>query len=112
MRIDREGMSRDRLARRVELEQLLRHVAHGFLDLGLGAFPRRAAKTIDRWSGRAGVLLNEIEPLDRDKQLVFTGITQLEEFLNAVSNPDLLQPDEHANPVVDVNNEVPDFEVP
>ena len=34
---------------------------------------------------RAGVLLDQIEPFDRDEQLVFAGVAQLEELLHRLS---------------------------
>ncbi len=37
---------------------------------------------------------------------------ELEEFLERVPDPDLLQADERANAVIDVNDEVADFQVP
>ena len=60
---------------------------------------------------RAGVLLDEVEPLDRDEQLVVAGVAELEELLRAVADADLLQADEHADAVVDVDDEVADLEV-
>ena len=80
-----EGVARHGLARGVELEQLLGHVAHRLLDPGLGALPRRAAETIERRLRGAGVFLHQIEPLDRHEQLVLAGIAQLEELLHALS---------------------------
>ena len=67
---------------RVELEQLLGHVAHRLLDARLGLLPGRAAQPIERRPRAAGVLLNEIEPLDRDEQLVVAVVAQLEELLD------------------------------
>ena len=98
-------------ARGIELEQLFGHVAHGLLDPGLGALPRRPAQPIDRRPGRAGVLLDQVEPLDRHEQLVLAGVAQLEEFLLVVADADLLQADEDADAVVDVHDEIADFEV-
>ena len=44
----------------------------------------------------AGVFLNEVEPLDRDEELVVAVIAQLEKLLHdvAVADRDLLQADE------------------
>src|SRR5206468_11185220 len=47
MRIGAEGVARHRFARGVELQQLLRHVAHRLFDFGLRPLPRRAAQAID-----------------------------------------------------------------
>ena len=82
-----------------------------FLTLRLRALPRRAAEAIDRRPRRAGVLLDQVEPLDRHEQLVLAGVAQLEELLHAVADADLLQADEHADAVVDVDDEVADLEV-
>ena len=111
VRIGAERVAGNGLARGVELEQLFGHVAHGLLDPGLRALPRRAAEPVDRRPRRAGVLLDEIEPLDRDEQLVVAGVAQLEELLLAVADADLLQADEHADAVIDVDDEVADLQV-
>ena len=84
VRVRAERVAGHGLARGVELEQLLGHVAHRLLDARLRALPRRAAEAIDRRLRRAGVLLDEIEPLDRHEQLVVAGVAQLEEFLHGV----------------------------
>ena len=107
-------MPRHRLARGVELQQLLGHVAHGLLHPGLGLLPGGAAKAIDRRPRRAGVLLNEIEPLDRHEQLVFAGVAQLHELLRRFADGDaqLLEPDERADAVIDVDHVVADFQIP
>ena len=76
--------------------------------------PRRAAQAIERGSGPADVFLDEVEPLDRDKELVFTRVPQLEELLlrlAGAAHPELLQADELADAVVDVDHEVADLEV-
>ena len=106
-----EGVTRHRLARGVELEQLLGHVAHGLLDARLGLLPGRAAQAIERRPGRAGVLLNEIEPLDGDEQLVFAGVAKLHELLRLEPDVDPLESDEDADAVVDVDDEVAGLEV-
>ena len=79
-----ERMAGNRFALRVQLQQLLRHVAHRLLDARLGLLPSGAAKTIERRPGAARVFLNQIEALDRNEQLVVAVIAQLEEFLAAV----------------------------
>ena len=111
VRVGAERVAGHGLARGVELEQLLGHVAHGLLDAGLRALPRRAAEPIERRLAGAGVLLDEVEPLDRDEQLVVAGVAQLEELLLAVADADLLQADEDADAVVDVDDEVADLEI-
>ena len=62
----------------------------------------------------AGVLLNEIEPLERDEQLVVAGVAELHELLRApgpAPTAELLQADEPADAVVDVDDEIADLEV-
>ena len=49
--------------------------------------------------------------MDRFEQLVFARIAQLEKLLHRVADADLLQPDKHADAVVDVHDEVGDFEI-
>ena len=85
VRVGAEGVARHGLARGVELQQLLRHVAHGLLDARLRRFPRGAAELVERRLGGAGVLLDEVEPLDRHEELVVAGVAQLHELLRAPS---------------------------
>ena len=108
-----KAMARHGLARGVELEQLLGHVAHGLLDPGLGLLPGGAAQPVERRLRPAGVLLDEVQPLDRHEQLRLAVVAQLEELLHhvAVRHRDLLEPDELADAVVDVDDEVADLEV-
>ena len=70
VRVGAERVARHCLARGVELEELFGHVAHRLLDARLGLFPGGATEPIERRPGRAGVALDEIEPLDRNEQLV------------------------------------------
>ena len=81
VRVGAEGVAGHGLALRVELQQLLGHVAHRLLDARLGLLPGRAAEPIERRPRAAGVLLNEVEPLDRDEQLVVAVVAELEELL-------------------------------
>ena len=112
MRVGTERVAGHSFARGVELEQLLGHVAHGLLHPGFRALPRRAAEAIDRRPRRTGVFLNEVEPLDRNEEFVVAGVSQLEEFLDVVApDADLLQADEHADAVVDVDDEVANLEI-
>ena len=113
VRVRGKRVTRNGLARGVELEQLLRHVAHGFLDLGLRLLPGRAAQAIERRLRAAGVLLDQIEPFDRDEQLVFAVIAELEKLLHDVADAygQLLEADELADAVVDVHDVVADLEV-
>ncbi len=111
VRVRAERVTRDRLARGVELQQLLGHVAHRLLDAGLGLFPGRAAEPIEGGPRRAGVALHEVEPLHRDEELVLARVAELHELLRLEADVDPLEPDEHADAVIDVDDEVADLEV-
>ena len=106
VRVGGERVAGNGFTRGVELEQLFGHVAHRFLDARLGLLPRRAAEPIDRRLGRAGVLLDQVEPLDRDEQLVLAGVAELHELLRRFARGDrqLLQADERADAVIDVHD--------
>ena len=108
-------MARDRLSRGVELQQLLGHVAHGLFHPRLGFFPRGTAELVEGRRRTTGVLLDEIEPFQRHEQLVLAGIAELHELLlrrSGAARGELLQADELADAVVDVDNKVADLEVP
>ena len=114
VRVGREGVAGHGLALRVELQQLLGHVAHRLLDARLGLLPGGAAQPIERRPRAARVLLDQVEPLDRDEQLVVAVIAELEELLRAspaAAHAELLQADELADAVVDVDDEVADLQV-
>ena len=111
VRVGRERVTLDGLARGVELEQLVGHVAHGLLDARLGLLPRRAAEAVERRVPAARELLHEVEPVDRDEQLVVAGVAQLHELARLVPDVDLLEPDEHADAVVDVDDVIADLEI-
>jgi hypothetical protein len=88
-------MAGDGLSLGVELQQLLRHVAHRLLDARLGLLPRRPTEAIERGTAAAGVFLNQIEPLDGNEQLVVAVIPKLEKLVRAfgtAADADLLQP--------------------
>ena len=111
VRVRREGVSGHGLARRIELQQLLGHVAHGLLDAGLRLLPRGSAELVERRARGAGVLLDEIEPLDRDEELVLARVAELHELLRRRADVDPLETDEHADAVVDVDDEIVDLQV-
>ena len=106
-----ERVARHRLARGVELQQLLGHVAHGLLHAALGPLPGGAAEAIERRPAAAGVLLHQVEALNRHEQLVVAVVAQLEELVRGVADADLLQADELADAVVDVHDQVADLEI-
>ena len=60
---------------------------------------------------RAAVLLNEIEPLDRDEKLVLARVAELHELLRRLADVDALEADEHADAVIDVDDQVIDFQI-
>ena len=114
VRVGAEGVAGHRLARGVELEQLLGHVAHRLLDARLGALPRRAAEPVERRPRRAGVLL------DRDRA-ARPGRTACPRRRSAARGTpasrsmapiaDLLQPDELADAVIDVDDQIADLQI-
>ncbi|MCE2514627.1 MAG: hypothetical protein J4F37_06395 [Acidobacteria bacterium] len=108
-----ERVPRQRLARGVELQELVRHVAHRLPDAGLGLLPRRAAEPVQRRVGGAGVFLQQVELLDRDEQLVALGVAQLDELLRspAAVHTQLPQADERADAMVEVHDVVADLQI-
>src|SRR5207237_5009488 len=81
------------------------------LDARLRLLPRRTTEPIERRARRARVLLHEIEPFDRNEQLVLPRVAELHELLRFEADLDALQPDEHADAVIDMDDEVVDLEV-
>ena len=80
-------------------------------------FPGGPAKLVERRPRAAGVLLNEVEPLDGNEQLVFAVIAKLEELLDVATRTarptvaELFQTDEFADAVIDVDNEIAHFQI-
>jgi hypothetical protein len=114
VRVGAERVPRDGLARGIELEQFTCHVTHGPADARLRPLPTRPAEPVERRARRAGVLLDEIEPLDGNEELVVTRVVHLQKLLCGVRRrpeSDLPKPDEHADAVIDVDHQVVDFEV-
>ena len=110
--VGREGVAAGPLARGIELEELLRHVAHGAPDALLDARPARAPELVEPGSGalRARVLLEEVELVDGDVELVAAVVLEHDE-LGGVSRLELLEPGEDADAVLGVNHEVADGEI-
>ena len=75
------------------------------------ALPRRAAELVERRLAGAAVFLDQVEPLDRHEQLVVAGVAELHELLGGIADADLLEPDELADAVIDVDDEVADLEI-
>ena len=82
-----------------------------FLTRALAFSQRRAAQLVERRVGAAGVFLDEVEALERNEQLVLAGVAELHELLRVDAHLDLLQADEPADAVVDVDDEVADLQV-
>ena len=114
VRVGGEREARNRLARGVELQQFFGHVAHGLLHPGLGLLPGRAAQLVEGGRRPARVLLDEIEPFERNEQLVVAGVMELHELLHRVAGRDRqsLQSCEPADPVVHVHDQVANLQVP
>ena len=119
MRVRRKRVAGDRAPLSVELEQLFGHVAHRLLDACLGLFPGGPAQTIERRPGPAGVLLNEIQPFNGNEELVVAVVANLEELLHVGRGPgdraadgaQLLEADEFADAVIDMDDQVADLEI-
>ena len=119
VRVWRECVARHGLSLGVELEQLLGHVAHRLLDARLGLLPGRAAEAIEGGTCAARVLLDEVEPLNRDEQLVVARVAQFEKLLRIARGAwhrpahgtQLLQSDELADAVIDVHDEIADLQI-
>ena len=110
VRVGAEGVSGHRLAGRVQLQQLLGHVAHRAADPGLRLRPRRAAEPVEVLPGPR-VLLQQVDLLHRHEQLVLARVAQLHELVPLEPDGNLLQPHEDADPVVDVDDAVPRLQV-
>ena len=111
VRVRAEGVALHRLARGVELEQLFGHVAHGLLDAGLRLFPGRTAKPVERRARGSGVTLDQVEAFDRHEELVVARIPELHELLRLDAHLDALESDEHTDAVIDVDDEIADFQI-
>ena len=84
-----------------------------FLTRVLAFSQRRPAELVERGIRPAGVLLDEVEPLERHEELVFVGVAELHELLlGCPAGRQLLETDEPADAVVDVDDEVADLQVP
>ena len=61
---------------------------------------------------RAGVLLDQVQPLDGDEELVVPGITELHEFLVLADvQTDLLQSNECADAVIDMDDRIANLQI-
>ena len=105
-------MAGDGLARGVELSSSSAMSRMAFLTR-VFAFSHVVPPSLSSGWTRAGVFLDEIEPLDRDEELVVAGIPQLHELLLRLPGAEgnLPEADERADAVVHVDDEVADLEV-
>ena len=55
--------------------------------------------------------MNEIQPFDRNEQLVFAEVAQLHELLHGVADADLFEADETSDAVIHVHDQVFDFQI-
>ena len=74
VRVRAEGVPRHRLARRVQLEQLLGHVPQGTTNPGLGLGPGGSAEPVQGGFRGPGIFLQQVELLNRDEQLVLADV--------------------------------------
>lgn len=106
-------MARAGLPLRVQAQELLGHVAHGFLDPGLRLLPGPAAEPIDAGarSLRARVLLDPVEALDGDLELVARLVAEDHELARGAADVQRLEAEESADAVLLVDDEVARLEV-
>src|SRR5262249_45300097 len=98
---------------RVELQKLVGHVPHGSLDRSLAARPAGPPEAIERRlrSLDTGILLDEIEALDRKKKRFFLRVTDLHELAWLVLDRNALQALEKSDPVVAMHDGVAELQV-
>ena len=113
--VGREGSAPRGLALRVELEQLVGHVVHGLLDARLGLLPVLRAQLVQLRRGAgvgAAVLLDQVEPRERDVELGLVGELQNHELERRLAVLlDLAQAAVARDAVLDVDDVVADGEV-
>ena len=75
--------------------------------------PGRSAQPVQPRMRGAGVLLQQLELLDRHEQLVAARVAELDELVPpaGLGNRELPQPDELADPVVDVHHVIADLQI-
>ena len=101
-------------APRVELQELVGHVAHGLAHRGLAFGPAGAAQPVERGLDAfdARVLLHEIQALDRQQQRARLGVLDLHELALLPLDRNALQSLEAADAVVRVHDGVAELQVP
>ena len=109
----RERESLRHAALGVELQQLVRHVAHLGFDAGLGPRPCGAAEPVQLRLGfaRAAILLDQIQARQRHVQLGFAGVLEQHEVALLLALRDLAKPEELSDAVRRVNDVVARLEI-
>ncbi len=96
-------------AQRRDLDQLGGDLAQPLLELGLARLPGDAAEPVELCVGFIGaVARQQLDVLDRQEQLVAAGIVQLEAVVRGLEHGNGLQPEEAADAVVGVHDEIAD----
>ncbi len=100
-------------APRVQLQELVRHVAHRAPDGRLAAAPSGAAQTVEhrRHAFDSRVLLHEIESLDGEEQGLVVRVADVHELALRPFDRHALQALEEADAVVAVHDGVPELQV-
>ena len=90
-----------------DLDQLARHLADALLHARLAGLPGAAAEPVelDRGLLRA-VARQQLDVLDRQEQLVVAGVVDLETVVRRAGRLDGLEPDEAADAVIDMHDEI------
>ena len=101
-------------APRVELQELVGHVAHRLAHRGLAFGPAGAAQPVERGLDAfdARVLLHEVQALDRQQQRARLGVLDLHELALLPLDRHALQSLEAADAVVRVHHRVAELQVP
>ncbi len=100
----RRGMG---LARRGDLHEACRHFENALAHPRLALLPAGAAQLVELDLGVFRAIAREkLEIFDRQKQLVAIGIMQFEAIMRRARRLDRLQPDETADAVIDMDDEI------
>ena len=113
-RILGEGVPRRRRAARVELQELLGDVLDGLADRCLPLRPARSAELVEgrgRAVAAALVLLEQVEPLDRDEEPGVARVAQVDHLPRDAAVLDRHEAAEEADAVLAVDDEVPRLQV-
>ena len=90
-----------------DLDQLGRHLADALLHARLARLPGAAAEPVELDRRLLGaVARQELDVLDRQEQLVVAGIVDLQAVVRRAGGLDGLEPDEAADAVIDMDDEI------